>query len=78
MIERVKRRGNTFEKNISEDYLRRLAEGYNRFFHLYEDAPLMIINSENLNFADSQADFDLLLRQVDRMRGHREYFNRGI
>ncbi|HTJ55893.1 MAG TPA: deoxynucleoside kinase [Nitrosospira sp.] len=78
LIERVKRRGNTFEKNISEDYLRRLADGYNRFFHLYEDAPLMIINSENLNFADSQADFDLLLRQVDRMRGHREYFNRGI
>src|SRR5690242_20910784 len=78
LIERVKRRGNTFEKNISEDYLRRLADGYNRFFHLYDDAPLMIINSENLNFADSQADFDLLLRQVDRMRGHREYFNRGI
>jgi hypothetical protein len=38
----------------------------------------MIINSENLNFADSQADFDLLSRQIDKMRGHREYFNRGI
>ena len=78
LIERVKRRGNTFEKNISEEYLWRLAESYNRFFHQYEDAPLMIINSENLNFADSQEDFDLLLRQVDKMRGHREYFNRGI
>ena len=78
LIERVKRRGNTFEKNISEEYLRRLADSYARFFHLYEDAPLMIINSENLNFADSQSDFDLLLQQIDKMRGHREYFNRGI
>ena len=78
LIERVKRRGNLFEKNISEEYLWRLAESYARFFHHYEDAPLMIINSENLNFVDRQADFDLLLRQVEQMRGPREYFNRGI
>jgi deoxyadenosine/deoxycytidine kinase len=78
LIERVKRRGNTFEKNISEEYLWRLTESYTRFFHQYEDAPVMIINSENLNFVDSQEDFDLLLRQVDQMRGSREYFNRGI
>jgi deoxyguanosine kinase len=78
LIERVKRRGNTFEKNISEEYLWRLTESYTRFFHQYEDAPVMIINSENLNFVDSQEDFDLLLRQVNQMRGPREYFNRGI
>jgi deoxyguanosine kinase len=78
LIERVKRRGNTFEKNISEEYLWRLTESYTRFFHQYEEAPVMIINSENLNFVDSQEDFDLLLRQVDQMRGPREYFNRGI
>ena len=38
----------------------------------------MIINSENLNFADNQADFNLLLQQIEKMRGHREYFDRGI
>ncbi|MBA2658396.1 MAG: deoxynucleoside kinase [Nitrosospira sp.] len=78
LIERVRRRGNTFEKNISEEYLWRLNESYTRFFHQYEDAPVMIINSENLNFVDSQEDFDLLLQQVSQMRGPREYFNRGI
>lgn len=78
LIERVRRRGNAFEKNISEEYLWRLTESYTRFFHQYEEAPVMIINSENLNFVDSQEDFDLLLQQVDQMRGPREYFNRGI
>lgn len=78
LIERVRRRGNTFEKNISEEYLWRLNESYTRFFHQYDDAPVMIINSENLNFVDSQEDFDLLLQQVSQMRGPREYFNRGI
>lgn len=78
LIERVRQRGNTFEKNISEEYLWRLNESYTRFFHQYEDAPVMIINSENLNFVDSQEDFDLLLQLVSQMRGPREYFNRGI
>jgi deoxyadenosine/deoxycytidine kinase len=78
LIERVKRRGSAFENTITSDYLYRLTESYTRFFHQYEDAPLMIINSENLNFVDRQADFDLLLRQVEQMRGPREYFNLGI
>ncbi|KIO48596.1 deoxynucleoside kinase [Nitrosospira sp. NpAV] len=78
LIERVKRRGNTFEKNISQEYLWRLAESYTRFFHQYEDAPVMMINSENLNFVDSQEDFDLLLQQLEQMRSPREYFNRGL
>ncbi len=78
LVERVKRRGNTFEKNISQEYLWRLADSYTRFFHQYEDAPVMMINSENLNFVDSQDDFDLLLQQLEQMRGPREYFNRGI
>lgn len=78
LIGRVKRRGNAFEENISEEYLWQLTQSYTRFFHQYEDAPVMIINSENLNFVDSQEDFDLLLMQVSQMRGPREYFNRGI
>ncbi len=77
LVERVKRRASAFENRISEDYLRQLADSYTRFFHQYEDAPVMIINSENLNFADRQEDFDLLLQQVEQMRGPREYFNFG-
>ena len=77
LMERVKRRGSAFEKGISEDYLWRLAETYTRFFYQYEAAPVMVVNSENLNFIDSREDFDLLLQRVEQMRGPREYFNRG-
>jgi len=75
LIDRVKQRGSLFEKNISEDYLWKLSEGYIRFFYQYKDAPVMIVNSDNLNFVDNQSDFDLLLQQVEQMRGSREYFN---
>ena len=77
LVERIKRRGSSFEKNISEDYLWRLAETYTRFFYQFESAPVMIVNSENLNFVDNSEDFDLLLQQIEQMRGSREYFNRG-
>lgn len=77
LIDRVKQRGSTFERNISEDYLWRLSEAYTKFFHQYEGAPVMIVNSENLNFVENQPDFDLLLQRLEQMRGPREYFNLG-
>jgi deoxyadenosine/deoxycytidine kinase len=78
LMGRVKRRGSPFEKNISEDYLRQVANSYARFFHQYEDAPLMIINSENLNLVDNPGNFRLLLERVNAMRSRREYFDQGV
>jgi deoxyadenosine/deoxycytidine kinase len=75
LIDRVKQRGSIFEKNISEDYLWQLSEAYTKFFYQYDGAPVMIVNSENLNFVENQPDFDLLLQRLEQMRGPREYFN---
>ena len=77
LFERVKRRGLSYERMISEEYLLRLAESYARFFYQYEAAPVLIINSENLNFVDSPGDFDLLLQRITAMRGTREFFSLG-
>ncbi|ABI60511.1 deoxynucleoside kinase [Nitrosomonas eutropha] len=77
LIKRIRQRGNTLEQNISEDYLRRLAERYMQFFHEYDRAPVMIVNSEHIDLANSIADFDLLLTRIDQMRSAREYFNVG-
>ena len=77
LIERVRRRGLSYERTISEGYLLRLAEGYARFFYQYDAAPVLIVNSENLNFVDSAGDFDLLLQRISAMRGAREFFSLG-
>jgi deoxyadenosine/deoxycytidine kinase len=77
LIERVRRRGVAYERDISDEYLALLAESYARFFHLYDAAPVLIVNSENLNFVDRPADFDLLLERIARMRGPREFFGAG-
>jgi deoxyadenosine/deoxycytidine kinase len=77
LIERVRRRAASYEQGIADDYLLRLAEAYARYFHAYRAAPLLIVNSDNLNFVDSPGDFDLLLRRASAMRGPREFFSLG-
>ena len=66
-----------YERAISEEYLVRLAEAYARFFYQYDAAPVLIVNSDNLNFVDSAGDFDLLLQRIAAMRGAREFFSLG-
>lgn len=77
LVERVRRRGVQYERTISETYLGNLAESYSRFFYQYESSPLLIVNSENLNFVEDKQDFELLLTRMDEMRGQREFFNRA-
>lgn len=77
LVERVRRRGAEFERPMSEAYLALVAESYNRFFYHYTGTPVLIVNSERLNFVERPADFALLLERVQAMRGQREFFNLG-
>ena len=77
LIERVRRRGVPYERSISDEYLARLAETYARFFYQYDASPVLIVNSDNLNFVDQPGDFALLLQRVAAMRGPREFFSMG-
>ena len=78
LVERVKRRAAAFERaGISEEYLALLAESYARFFHHYAAAPVLTVNSENLNFVERDADFELLVSRVRAMKSRREFFNLG-
>jgi deoxyadenosine/deoxycytidine kinase len=77
LIERVRRRAAGYERGISEDYLALLAESYARFFYHYAAAPVLIVNSENLNFADRDKDFELLVARMRAMKSRREFFSLG-
>ena len=77
LVDRVQKRGVEYERSIAPEYLTRLAEGYTRFFYQYDEAPLLIINSERLNFVDDPGHFRLLLERIAQMRSRREFFNLG-
>jgi deoxyguanosine kinase len=75
--QRVMRRNRGMERGITEEYLSQLSEAYVRFFYDYNDTPLLVVNTEKLNFADNPNHFKLLVDKVRDMKGGREYFGLG-
>lgn len=69
----------SYQQDVSfpEGYIKRVQAAYSEFFHQYETAPLLIVNTDHLNVLDGQEDFELLLRCISEMRGQRSYFNKS-
>lgn len=75
LLRRIARRGIEHERGIDSGYLERLSERYARFFHDYTAAPLLIVNAAAVDLVDGDRDYNLLLDQLRRFRGPRQYFN---
>ena len=57
------------------DYLEMLISTYTEFFHFYDAAPLLVVNSAEIDFVGNAGHFDALLDQILSMDGLRQYFN---
>jgi deoxyadenosine/deoxycytidine kinase len=77
LLERARRRRVEYERGLGLDYLARLSAAYARMFHDYAAAPILIVNSDHLNFVDRDDDFELLLQRIRGLKGPREYFSLG-
>lgn len=67
-VKRIRMRGREFERNMDPGYLKRLKEAYNTFFFRYSDTPLLVVNTDEIDFVNNQNDFDNLVRQIQRAR----------
>lgn len=75
LLNRIRARGIDSERGISAEYLHALINSYTEFFHFYNDAPLLVVNATEIDFANNAAHFEALLEQVVSMDGLRQYFN---
>jgi deoxyguanosine kinase len=73
--ERIARRGIRYEQGMEREYLERLVDAYTRFFHLYDAAPLLIVNAGEVDFIGNDAHFAQLAAEISRPRRGRHYFN---
>ncbi len=72
----VKTRGRQIERNLTRAYLSELSEAYNNFFFKYNNTPLLIVNTSEIDFVNKEEDFEELYEQIFRDdRGFIEYFN---
>ena len=75
LLTRIARRGIGFEQHIERAYLTRLNEAYSRFFHEYEEAPLLIVNAASMDPIGNEADYEDLLVAISRVKRGRNYYN---
>lgn len=64
LLRRIERRGRAYEMGIDPGYLRELSEAYSRFFFHYEEAPLLVVNTDSIDFVESPGDFEDLLARI--------------
>ena len=75
LSERIQSRGVDFEQRISPQYLKSINEAYSEFFLYYDDAPLLIVNAEELDLVNRPQDYHQLLDYLLTIHRGRHYFN---
>ncbi|MEE8335047.1 MAG: deoxynucleoside kinase [Candidatus Neomarinimicrobiota bacterium] len=80
LMNNIKRRGRDYEKNISWDYIDSLNQVYNEYFFRYQDTPLVIINTNNIDFVHSEQDLEEVINYIRQPVVGTKFFNpaRGV
>ncbi len=75
LMARIAQRSIAYEKMIDRAYMEKLADAYARYFHAYDETPLLIVNASAIDPVRNDADYDALFEQVCRITGGRHFFN---
>lgn len=75
LLERISQHGVAAEQSIDKRYLDSLNETYSRFFHFYDQAPLLIINVASLDWLSNIEDYNNLVRYMLNITSGRHYYN---
>jgi deoxyadenosine/deoxycytidine kinase len=78
LLSRVRKRGVEYERNISLDYLKTLSDAYSEYFFHYNETPLLVVNTSEIDFVESPRDLEHLVREVKSVkRGTHHYIPLG-
>jgi deoxyadenosine/deoxycytidine kinase len=67
LVKQISKRGRDFEQGIQRSYLETLNTLYEDWINRYKLGPLLIIESDNLDFVNNKSDLDYILTSV---KGH--------
>ncbi len=78
LVERIHRRGRRPERRISEAYLEQVVQAHDHFFFRYDQAPLLVVDTNEINLVQDETHMDDLVLRIDAMRGGVEYYRPGF
>ena len=74
LLARIRKRGRDFERKFDAEYLAELSRTYNDFFHRYDETPLLVINTSDIDFVESDRDFEELIRALGSIKAGMQYY----
>ena len=75
LMKNIDKRGRNFESNISNEYINELNEIYTEYFFRYNDTPLVIINTNNIDFVHNPDDLDQVIQYIKQPVSCTKFFN---
>ncbi len=74
LFHRIKSRNVSYEKDMDLEYLKTLIEAYNYYFFHYDQTPLLVVDTSEIDFVNRKGDLDQLLREIKQMKKGTWYF----
>jgi deoxyadenosine/deoxycytidine kinase len=74
LIERLRKRNRNFERYISVQYLERVSAAFRDFFFYYDETPLLVVDTTELDFVEESDDLKDLIREIDNAGNGIQYF----
>jgi deoxyguanosine kinase len=75
LMKNIHKRKRSFEKNMSHDYIDALNQVYNEYFFRYQDTPLLIINTNNIDFVNKKKDLEEIINVIRKPITGTKFFN---
>ena len=74
-MQRLARRNRHYDRFVDRHYIEKLTDAYARFFHAYDEGPLLIVNASQFDPVNNDVDYEQLFQQIERTSGGRHFFN---
>ncbi len=66
LMQNIQKRGRAYEKRMDRDYIEQLNQMYNNYFFRYNETPLLIINTTEIDFVNEKDDLDMILSYIQQ------------
>ena len=75
LMDNIKQRGRLYENNMDWNYIDSLNQMYNEFFFRYDKTPVLIINTNDIDFVNNQEDLKEIMEIIKKPVHGTKYFN---
>ncbi len=75
LMKNIDKRGRDMESEITYDYIDALGQVYTEYFFRYQETPLVIINTNNIDFVHNQDDLQEVINYIRQPVSGTKFFN---